>query len=117
MNKEDQITFRDIDAKQIIDFISDDEAGQIIDEDEKIIYDEIVWDQQNARLKKQNIFIDDSEKQLLLLLNKGAQFSDISEIEQMTVSEIKKLFQKICKKLCVENQKEAFRRAKDLQLL
>ena len=113
----EQITFRDIDAKQIIDFLSDNEAGRIMDQDEEIVYDEIIWDQQNVRLKKENIILDKAEIQLLYLLNKGVKVSEITEIEKMRVSEVRGIFQKVCTKLCVKNQKEAYRRAKDLKLL
>lgn len=116
MDKE-QITFRDIDAKQIIDFLSDNEAGQIIDQDEEIVYDEIVWDQENVRLKKENIVLTESEKQLLNLLNKDLPVSEITEIKNVIKNEVKQIFQATCEKLCVKNQKEAYRRAKDLGLL
>ena len=117
MNKEEQITFRDIDAKQIADSFSDNDEGNVVDIDEDIVYDEIVWDQQNVRLKKDKILLNESEKQILILLNKRVNVSDIKEIEDLKISEVKKIFQVICKKLCVNNQKEAYRRAKDLNLL
>lgn len=114
--EEEQISFRDIDAKQIIDCISDEEAGQIIDDDEKLVYGEMVWDQQNARLKKENVILDEDEKQLIILINKGTKIADIAEIKHIEQVKLEETYQNLCKKLCVKNKKEALRRIKELKL-
>ena len=67
-------------------------------------------------LKKEQITLDEREKQILILLNESIGVSKITEIEQMKVSDIQAIFQRMCNKLCAKNQKEAYRRAKDLGL-
>jgi DNA-binding NarL/FixJ family response regulator len=116
MEKE-EIKFRDIDTKQIMDSFADDDAGQIIDHDEEIVYNEMIWDQENIRLKKESIVLTETEKELLMMLNEAVPVSQITEVEQIIVSDVKKVFQKMCKKLCAKNQKEAFRRARDLKFI
>ena len=114
----DVIKLTEIYTKELIDLLSDEkESVKIIDQDEEIVYNEIVWDQQNVRLRNQNIILNNSEKQLLILLNRGAGVSEITEVEKLRISDIKKIYQGICIKLCATNQKEAYRRAKELKLL
>lgn len=116
--QKDPNNYREIDEKELVDLFSDDEERiRIIDQDEAMVFDDIIWDQQNVRLKNENIFLTESERQILILLNKDTPISKIAEIEQMGDFDIRIIFGKMCKKLCVKNQKEAYRRAKDLGLL
>lgn len=106
------------DEKELIDLCSDEEeVVQIIDQDEVIIYDEIVWDQENTRLKKEGIVLSETEKSILIMLDQSMPLYQIAEVEKVKEHDIGRCFCEICDKLCVKNQKEAFRRAEELGLL
>lgn len=113
----DSIDLTEIYKKELEDLFSDDdEMIRIITEDEEIVCDEIVWDQQNKRLKNENILLTDYEKEILIFFHKGVLISEIMKIERENGRDLRSDFNALCKKLCVKNQKEACRRAADLAL-
>jgi len=112
----DEIT--EIDTKAMVDSFSDEEEMcRVIDQDEEIIYDNIVWDQQNTRLKNEGVSLTDQEKRMVISLNSGVTLLNIAQNEQKELAEINSIFYGLCNKLCAKNQKEALQRAKDLNLL
>lgn len=108
----------EIDAQEIIEELSDEEEMcRVIDQDEEIVYDNIVWDQQNVRLKKEGVILTNQEKRMVISLNSGVTLLNIAQNEQKELDEINPIFDGLCNKLCAKNQKEALQRAKDLNLL
>lgn len=109
---------REIDEKELIDLcLDEEEVVRIIDQDEVIIYDEIVWDQENTRLKKEGIVLSETEKSILIMLDQSIPLYQIAEVKKTGEEELRKCFCELCTRLCTKNQKEAFRRAEELGLL